>query len=237
MQPKFYERKATVNVISSLMRQHFRRLGLAAVVTVAALVALAQYHDPDTWARRDTWQHPAEVMDALHLAPGATAADIGAGEGYFTERMAQRVGASGKVYAVDIDAGALSTLRALKSREHLQQVEVVEGSEDDPHLPANSLDAVLIVNAYHEFRQHDAMLRAIAGALKPNGRLGIIEKADDPGQPRESYERRHHLPEPFVRDDLARDGFTRIEKRPDFHPGGSREGEVWYFLVAQPAAQ
>lgn len=171
-------------------------------------------------------------MDALHINAGSSVADIGAGEGYFSDRMANRVGESGKVYAVDIDPGALRNLRELKSREHLQQVEVIEGAEDDPRLPANSLDAVLVVNAYHEFRQHDAMLHAIARALKPGGRLGIIEKADQPGEARETYERRHRLPEHFVREDLVRDGFSQIEKQPDFHPNGSREGEVWYFLVA-----
>jgi predicted methyltransferase len=208
-----------------------------AVLACAALFASAQYRDPDTWAHRDTWQHPAEVMDALHVAAGSDVADVGAGEGYFTDRMARRVGGNGKVYAVDIDPGALRNLRELKSREHLTQVEVVGGAEDDPHLPATSLDAVLIVNAYHEFRQHDAMLHAIVRALKPGGYLGIIEKADRPGEPRESYERRHHLPEQFVREDLARDGFTQVEKRPDFRPNGGREGEVWYFLVARPAGK
>jgi predicted methyltransferase len=208
-----------------------------AVFCSCAIALAAQYRDPETWEHRDTWQHPAEVLDALHIAPGSTVADIGAGEGYFTDRLAGRVGENGKVYAVDIDPGALRNLRELKAREHLQQVEVIAGAEDDPHLPANSLDAILIVNAYHEFRQHDAMLHAIAGALKPGAYLGIIEKADSGTEARESYERRHRLPEHFVREDLARSGFTGVEKRPDFHPTGSRQGEVWYFLVAQRATR
>ena len=221
------------------MNRFQRRLAflVAAALACAAALATVQYHDPDTWPQRDTWQHPAEVMDALHVASGAAVADVGAGEGYFTDRMARRVGTSGKVYAVDIDSGALRSLRELKSREHLPQVEVVEGAADDPHLSPNSLDSVLIVNAYHEFRQHDAMLHAIARALKPGGYLGIIEKADQPGEKRESYERRHHLPEQFVREDLVRDGFEQVEKKPDFHPSASREGEVWYFLVARPTAK
>lgn len=199
-----------------------------------ALPLLAQYHDPDTWQQRDTWQHPDEVMDALHVRPGSSVADVGAGEGYFSDRFARRVGPQGKVMAVDIDPGALRTLRELKERERLMQLTVVEGAEDDPHLPPDSLDAVLVVNAYHEFRHHDAMLAAFARALKEGGRLGIIEKADEPGKKREEYERRHHLPETFVREDLQRAGFTKkIEKRPDFHPTGNREGETWYFLVAQ----
>src|SRR5215472_17828273 len=98
--------------------ERLSRIRIAALLFTCALAA-AQYHDPDTWEQRDTWQHPAEVMDALHVASGSAVADIGAGEGYFTDRMARRVGTSGKVYAVDIDSGALRSLRELKSREHL----------------------------------------------------------------------------------------------------------------------
>lgn len=220
------------------MKNDRRRLLLLTIALfLAAGATSAQYRDPDSWEHRDTWQRPAEVLDALHVVSGSSVADLGAGEGYFTDRIARRVGPSGKVYAVDIDAGALRNLRELKSREHLTQVEVIEGAEDDPNLPAHSLDAVLVVNAYHEFRQHDAMLRAIATALKAGGHLGIIEKADSGNESRESYESRHHLPEHFVREDLGRNGFTEIEKRPDFHPTGSRQGEVWYFLVARGLAK
>ncbi|MBV8205739.1 MAG: class I SAM-dependent methyltransferase [Acidobacteria bacterium] len=172
-------------------------------------------------------------MDALGVKAGSRVADVGAGEGYFTERLAKRVGTTGKVFAVDVDEEALRSLRELKQREHLGQVEVVEGSEENPNLPAGSLDAVLVVNAYHEFRRHDDMLRAIAGALRPSGVLGIIEKSDKPGEGRESYERRHRLPEQFLREDLAHNGFTQVAKRPDLHPTGPREGEVWYFVVAK----
>ena len=189
------------------------------------------------WEERDRWQKPAEVMDALHVVANSHVADVGAGSGYFTSRLAQRVGSGGKVYAVDIDRTSLNDVRNLASDRHLCQVEVVEGAPENPHLPSGELDAVLIVNAYHEFRQHDLMLQAIGRALKPGGYLGIIEKADEPGEPRATYERRHHLPEQFVREDLARNGFPQVEKKPDFHPSSEREGEVWYFLVAQKPAK
>jgi ubiquinone/menaquinone biosynthesis C-methylase UbiE len=189
------------------------------------------------WQERDKWQKPAEVMDALHVAVNSHVADVGAGTGYFTLRLAERVGSGGKVYAVDIDRESLNDLHKLADQNHLTQVQVVEGAPDSPHLPSDQLDAVLIVNAYHEFRQHDEILQAIGRALKAGGYLGIIEKADEPGEPRATYERRHHLPEQFVREDLARNGFPQVEKKPDFHPSADREGEVWYFLVAQKPAQ
>lgn len=214
-----------------------QRVLVVALVAVCCAALAAQYRDPDTWQHRDTWQRPDEVMDALQITRGSAVADIGAGEGYFTDRLARRVGPTGDIYAVDIDPAALRMLRELKQREHYQQVEVVEGEEDNPRLPPHVIDAVLVVNAYHEFRQHDAMLRAFAKALVPGGRLGIIEKADKPGEAREAYERRHHLPESFVREDLARNGFGEVAKITEFHPTGSREGETWYFLVARSPNQ
>src|SRR5436853_3110450 len=93
----------------SLMR---RRLFPIFLVAVAVLAAPAQYRD-QTWEQRDEWQHPAAVLDALHLHAGSTVADIGAGPGYFTFRMAERVGPQGKVYAVDLD---VVTLRDLKKK-------------------------------------------------------------------------------------------------------------------------
>ena len=99
-------------------------------------------------------------------------------------RVSSPVLIDGKVYAVDIDRQSLNDLHKLAAEHNLTQIEVIQGAPDNPHLPAGQLDAVLIVNAYHEFRQHDQMLQAIARALKPGGYFGIIEKADEPGEPR-----------------------------------------------------
>src|SRR5438874_7826922 len=86
------------------------------------------------WQERDKWQKPAEVMDALHVAADSHVADVGAGSGYFTLRLAQRVGSGGKVYAVDIDRESLSDLHKLADEHHLSQVEVVEGASESPQL-------------------------------------------------------------------------------------------------------
>jgi SAM-dependent methyltransferase len=139
------------------------------------------------------------------------------------------------VYAADVDPAAVANLRKLAQDRRLKQVEVIEGSANDPKLPEAKLDAILVVNAYHEFRRHDAMLAAFRKALKPGGLLGIVDKASerDASQPRESYERQHRLPESFVKEDLERDGFGSIHDERGFDGIGSREGEHWWFLVAQ----
>src|SRR5512142_977555 len=132
---------------------------------VFAAVATAQYRDRQTWAERDQWERPAEVLDKLHVQAGSSVGDVGAGEGYFTVKMAERVGVAGKVYAVDVDPSAVANLRKLAQERGLKQVEVIEGKPDDPRLPEGKLDAILVVNAYHEFRRHDAMLAAFRKAL------------------------------------------------------------------------
>ncbi len=209
-----------------------RRLLSLLFVLALVLAAPAQYRDPN-WKERDQWQHPADVLDALHLHAGSSVADIGAGPGYFTFRMADRVGAEGKVYAVDLDRSTLRDLKQKTADAGLKQVETIENKPDDPMLPPDSLDAALVVNAYHEFKQHDAMLRGILRALKPGGVLGIIDKDAAPGKERTEYEQRHELPQSFVREDLERAGFTALEDKPGFEPTSSgRRGEHWWFLVA-----
>lgn len=208
-----------------------RSLALFFATLAFLLAAPAQSRDAN-WSRRDEWQQPAAVLDALGVHPGSAVADIGAGPGYFTLHMAARVGAEGKVYAVDISAEAVRTLRDRVEKAGLKQVEVVQSTPDDPHLPAATLDAALVVNAYHEFRRHDAMLQGILRALKPGGVLGIIDKSAVEGEERAAYERRHELPQAFVREDLERNGFTDLRAQPSFHPIRNRNGETWWFLVA-----
>ncbi|MGH9853033.1 MAG: class I SAM-dependent methyltransferase, partial [Blastocatellia bacterium] len=120
----------------------------------------ASSQDSDRARKRDEWQRPAEVFDALVVKPGQRVADIGSGWGYFTFRLAGRVGAEGKVYAVDIDEEAINKVRQRKERENLKQVEPILSVADDPRLPPD-LDLVLIVDSYHEFRDYDRIMQAV----------------------------------------------------------------------------
>ena len=183
----------------------------------------------DTGTARDAWQRPAEVMDALGISSGSVVADIGAGNGYFTFHLAERVGRSGRVYAVEIDEAALEKVKLRARKERLSQIEGVRGSSADPRLAAESLDAALIVNAYHEMRDYDAMLAALHRALKPGGRLGIIDAAIEAGENRETYFGRHRVPAELVREDAERAGFRFLGRRPGFtRPRDDRE---FYFLL------
>ncbi|HUR33716.1 MAG TPA: class I SAM-dependent methyltransferase [Vicinamibacterales bacterium] len=129
-------------------------------------------------------EEPDVALDAIKLAVGSTVADVGAGSGYMTVRMARRVGPSGKVYANDIQPQMLSMLRQRLDREKLANVDLVLGTFDDPRLPANTLDLILMVDVYHEFSQPQAMLRRMRESLKTGARLVLLEyRKEDPSIP------------------------------------------------------
>jgi ubiquinone/menaquinone biosynthesis C-methylase UbiE len=127
-------------------------------------------------ADRDTWQRSEQIMDALGIAEGSVVADLGAGSGWFTVRLARRVWPNGKVYAEDIQPQMVEVIKRRRARESLERViDVRLGTAEDLNLPENSLDAALICDAYHEWEHPVALLRSAARALKQDGRLAIIE--------------------------------------------------------------
>ncbi len=133
---------------------------------------------------REREEAPALALKILNVAPGSVVADIGAGSGYFTERLARLVGPKGKVYANDIQQGMLDLLRRRIEKEPLTNVIVVLGEPANPKLPPGAIDLALMVDVYHELREPQKMLNEIRKALKPAGRLALVEyKGEDPSIP------------------------------------------------------
>ena len=134
---------------------------------------------------RDAWQKPEQIMDALGIAEGSKVADIGIGSGWFTIRLARRVGPNGRVYAEDVQRQMLEATRRRVSREGLKNVETILGTETNPNLPARALDAILIVDTYPEVddKNRVTFLRNLAAALKPNGRIGVVNYKPGQGGP------------------------------------------------------
>lgn len=120
-------------------------------------------------------ERPDLVLAALELKPGMTVADIGAGTGYYSWRMAQSVGTGGTVYAVDIQPEMIKLLERQVARRGATNVKTVLGTVTDPRLPAGTLDLVIMVDVYHEFEFPYEMVAAITRALKPGGRLVFVE--------------------------------------------------------------
>lgn len=124
---------------------------------------------------RDLWQRPDQIMDAMGIADASVVADVGAGSGWFTIRLARRVGPRGVVYAQDVQPEMLDAIARRVQREGLANVRTIRGRGSDPHLPAGELDAVLVVDAYHEIDDRVTMLANIARSLKPQGRIGVVD--------------------------------------------------------------
>jgi tRNA A58 N-methylase Trm61 len=155
---------------------------------------------------RETEEQPERALDALNLKPGMVVADIGAGVGYMSLRMARRVGPSGKVYANDLQPPMLDLLRQNAAKAGIGNIVTVVGDVADPKLPANTMDLVLLVDVYHEFSQPQQMLRKIRDTLKADGRLVLLEyRAEDPNVP---IIAEHKMTVAQVKSELEAEGFV-----------------------------
>ncbi|MDQ2898996.1 MAG: class I SAM-dependent methyltransferase [Acidobacteriota bacterium] len=171
-----------------------------------------------TRSERAREEAPDRALDAIGIANGSTVADIGAGVGYFTWRLAERVGPEGKVYANDIQPRMLEMLRKNIAERKLSNVEPVLGAEDDPKLPDGKIDLALLVDVYHEFSQPQKMLRHLRASLKPDGRMALVEyRKEDPDVP---IRPEHKMSVAGVRAEVEPEGFRfdkAIESLPRQH--------------------
>ena len=206
-----------------------RRLIVLAVVAAIFTPARA---GAQTEQLRETWQRVPELFAAAGVHAGATIADVGSGDGFLTVRLAPAVGTTGKVYAIDIDPKAAAQLRQRLADAKITNVDVVIGAEDDPHLPVGALDAVVIVNAYHEMSNGVAVLKHAFDALKPNGRLVLCEPTPrTPKQSRSAQMKDHVLDPALILEDLRAAGFQVLDRQDAFatNLGGTHFG----FVVAR----
>ncbi|MBX9664315.1 class I SAM-dependent methyltransferase [Novosphingobium sp.] len=171
---------------------------------------------------RDRKGEATSVMDEAGVAPGMTVADIGAGEGYYTVRLAARVGAKGRVLAQDIDEGALGRLGARIEREQLTSVSIKQGATDDPGLPPKSFDRVFMIHMYHEIAEPYPFLWRLWPALKPGGSVVVVDADRSTDQ--------HGTPPALLFCEFETAGFrlTAFRRKPDlsgyyaqFVPAGS----------------
>ncbi len=125
---------------------------------------------------RDQKLQPQKVMDLLHVTPGKTFADIGAGSGWFTVRAARRVGPKGVVFAEDINPKAIEYMEDRAKKENLGNVKTVLGTPDDAKLPPHAVDAVLLLKVYHEIARPIPFMQGLRGSLAQGARVGIIDR-------------------------------------------------------------
>lgn len=216
--------------------RHFRR-GIAITLAVATVVpglAWAQRAEDS----REKTEKVRDILDALQAEPGKRVADVGAGEGFYTFRIAKAVGPTGGVTAVDVSEKYLEKLRERLKQDDISNVDVVVGAVDDSRLPANAFDAVLIYNAYHEMTSPEPILTSILAALKPGGRLVMSEPLHDNvrSATRAEQVKDHEIGPNFVEQELRAAGFEIVEQRPDFlaftSPG--HKGGFWLMVARKP---
>lgn len=176
---------------------------------------------------RDAWQKPEAVIAALHVVPGMTVADLGAGTGYFSVRLAKAVGPTGRVLALDVEPKLVEYMKERAAREKLPQMDPALVPPDDPKLPPAGVDLVLIVDTWHHIDDRLRYVPKLASGLKPGGRIAIVDfkKGDFPVGPPDA----HKLPETTIVAELEDEGF-RVVHRDDallpyqyllvFAPGG-----------------
>jgi ubiquinone/menaquinone biosynthesis C-methylase UbiE len=174
-------------------------------------IAHVMGHDAASWLERPDRQQEEGtdvLLRALRLKPTDVVADLGAGTGYFSFLMSPLV-PQGKVLAVDIQPEMLAKLRAASAERKVTNVEPVLGTVRNPNLPTSSLDLVLIVDAYHEFDHPREMMRAVRNALKPGGRVALVEyRAEDPAL---AIKRIHRMSEEQARRELEAVGLKFVE--------------------------
>lgn len=192
-------------------------------------------YSESAWSQRDTWQRADDIIAKLDLKPGSRVADVGCHEGYFTVKLAKKVGNDGLVYAVDLSRDKISRLQKNLSERGISNVEAIVGEEANPKLPENALDAVLIVDTYHEMDRHDEILQHISKSLKKNGRLIICEPISEERQnmSREDQERKHELGVNYAIEDVRKAGFKIVSQNLNFVDRLKEKGDTMWLIVCE----
>lgn len=196
----------------------------------------SQYTEQD-WLERDDWMKTTALLSMAGVKEGDKVADIGCHEGYLSIHLAKKVLDRGKVYAVDVRSDRLETLQSNAKKRKLTNIEAVLGDYDDPKLPKNELDVVFIMDTYHEMDSHEQILQHVKNALKPGGKLMLMEKLKKrvKNKSRDEQVSAHSLGANYVRKELEQAGFAIISEIKN-HGKWEREEDkqMWVLLAQKP---
>ena len=217
-----------------MMAQRSRRAWLCVLAAWAAGGILAAQTADE---KREQQLKVAEVMQAMGIGDGSQAADVGAGGGFFTERLAKKVGPAGRVYAVDIDTRyAIPQLKRLVSKKSLKNIIVIHSEPGDPKLPSGTLDAVLMVIAYHEVEPYKDMLAHVKTALKPGARLVVVDMMPHKTRtrPRADQTKNHVIAPEIAEAEFREAGFEIVSRNDAFVDWPDEETVRWMIICRRP---
>jgi ubiquinone/menaquinone biosynthesis C-methylase UbiE len=203
-------------------------------MVLVAQLASAQYV-ANEWAERDTWMDVNAIFAEAGIEKGSFVADIGCHEGYLSIHLANRVGSKGQVFAVDVRADRLEVLEENLKDRKLKNVNVIHGDYDNPKLPINALDVVIIMDTYHEMDDYMKILGHVHRSLKSGGRIVVIEKLKTKikGKSREAQTDAHSLGMKYVRRELTKAGFTEVYDNDDLGDWENDTDKVIWMLIAE----
>ncbi len=188
----------------------------------------------NTWAERDKWQRANDIIHQLSIKQGSSVADVGCNEGYMTIKLSAFVGEAGKVFSVDVNQSKLDKLKNHIAKRNILNVELIKGDYDNPKLSPNSLDAAIILDTYHEMKDHDKILQHIKASLKPDGRLILCEPIAEGRRKlsREDQERKHELGMNYALEDLQKAGFSIVLRQDPYVDRSKEKGDKMWLIVA-----
>lgn len=202
------------------------------ILIVVVKVSYAQYKTED-WKERDTWMNVSKIFEFAQIKSGSAVADIGCHEGYLTIHLAEKVEESGKVYAVDVRQDRLDTLDEYIKDHKFKNIKTILGDYDNPKLPKELLDVVIIMDTYHEMDDYIIILEHIKQSLKPGGRILILEKLKKHmrNKSREEQVDAHTLSLGYVKKELQEAGFSISKEISDFGKWEKESDKTMWILV------
>jgi len=204
------------------------------VLVLLPTIGFAQYSEYD-WSERDTWMNPSDIFEKAGIKKGSFVADIGCHVGYLSVHLAKEVGKGGRVFAVDVREDRLESLKENLKTRALNNVNVVLGDYNNPKLPMETLDAVVIMDTYHEMEDYMTILKHVKVALKSGGRIVIIEKLKSriKGKSRDIQTDAHSLGSKYVKRELKKVGFKLTYENNDMGDWENDSDKVIWMLVAK----
>lgn len=195
-----------------------------------------QYSESE-WKDRDEWMKVMDIFEMAGVEKGHVVADIGCHQGYLSIRLAKYIGETGKVYSVDVREDRLNKLNDIATERDITNIHTILGDYDDPKLPEQSIDVAFIIDAYHEMKDYRQILLNVKKALKPDGRILVLEKLKSEmiGKSRQEQTLAHTISPGYVQNELKEAGFSGIQKENDL---GFWEEDpdkrIWVLLAVLP---
>jgi len=213
---------------------HLQNFVKYVVIIFISQLSVAQYTAND-WADRDTWMDVHAIFDEAGVEKGSFVADIGCHEGYLSIHLAKRIGSTGKVFAVDVREDSLEIMADHLKDHKLSNVTAIHGDYDNPKLPVDVLDVVIIMDTYHEMEDYMVILNHVRKSLKSGGKIVIVEKLKSriKGKSRAAQTAAHSISMKYVRKELRKAGFKELYHINDLGNWENDSDKVIWMLIAE----